>query len=231
LRKSALICGSSDFSLPLCVRFSFALIRASYLRPFAVAIRDASETEELGTVPDVNRLSTALGAYELHLSLFTCHLSPSSLCGSHLIAMRFLSLLVMALAGFFLSIQGPVNGRLRLALESPVFAAAISFISGAFVLLCLMTTGAFGGIGTGLRGLQSAPPWAYLGGVLGIGAIIAIPNVGVVVAVCAAIAGQMIGSSLADTFGWFGVTKVPLDPLRLVGIGLLLVGVLLVQRK
>jgi transporter family-2 protein len=101
--------------------------------------------------------------------------------------------------------------------------------------LCLVATGAFGGTGTGLRGLQSAPPSAYLGGVLGIGyvlgAIFAIPNVGVVVAVCAAIAGQMIGSLLADTFGWFGVSKVPLDPLRLVGIGLLLVGVLLVQRK
>jgi uncharacterized membrane protein YdcZ (DUF606 family) len=41
----------------------------------------------------------------------------------------------------------------------------------------------------------------------------------------------MIGSFPADTVGRFGVTKVPLDPLRLVGIGLLLVGVLPVQRK
>jgi bacterial/archaeal transporter family-2 protein len=149
--------------------------------------------------------------------------------------MRFFSILVMVLAGFFLSIQGPINGRLRLALESPVFAAVISFLSAGFVLLCLMAAGAFGGTGTGLRGLQFAPPWAYLGGVLGIGyvlgAIIAIPNVGVVVAVCAAILGQMSGSFLADTFGWFGVSKVPLDPLRLLGIALLLIGVLLVQRK
>jgi transporter family-2 protein len=149
--------------------------------------------------------------------------------------MRFLSILVMLLAGFCLSIQGPVNARLRLALESPVFASAISFLSGGFVLLCIMATGAFGGAGTGLRGLQSAPLWAYLGGVLGIGfvfgAIIAIPNVGVVVAICAAILGQMTGSFLADTFGWFGVNKVPVDPLRLLGIALLIVGVLLVQRK
>ena len=36
-----LICGSADFSLRLCVRFSFALIRAPYSRPFAVAIREA----------------------------------------------------------------------------------------------------------------------------------------------------------------------------------------------
>src|ERR1700741_953010 len=105
--------------------------------------------------------------------------------------MRFLSILVMFLAGFFLSIQGPVNARLRMALESPVFAAAISFLSGGLVLLCILATGAFGGTGTGLRGLQSAPSWAYLGGVLGmgfvLGAIVAIPNVGVVVAVSAAI--------------------------------------------
>jgi bacterial/archaeal transporter family-2 protein len=98
-----------------------------------------------------------------------------------------------------------------------------------------MATGALGGTGTGLRGLQSVPPWTFLGGVLGIGfvfgSIVAIPNVGVVVAVSAAILGQMIGSFLADTFGWFGVSKIPFDPLRLLGITLLIAGVLLVQRK
>jgi transporter family-2 protein len=149
--------------------------------------------------------------------------------------MRFFSILVMVLAGFCLSIQGPINARLRLVLESPVFAAAVSFLSGGFVLMCIMSIGAFGGIGAGLRGLQSAPLWAYLGGVLGIGfvlgAIIAIPNVGVVVAICAAILGQMIGSFLADSFGWFGVNKVPVDPMRLLGIALLITGVVLVQRK
>jgi bacterial/archaeal transporter family-2 protein len=149
--------------------------------------------------------------------------------------MRFLYILVMVVAGFCISIQGPINARLRLALESPVFAAAISFISGSFVLLCIMGTGAFGGAGTGLRGLQSAPLWACFGGVLGtayvLGAIFAIPNVGVVVAICAAILGQMTGSFLTDTFGWFGVNKVPVDPLRLLGIAFLVVGVLLVQRR
>jgi transporter family-2 protein len=150
-------------------------------------------------------------------------------------SMRFLYILVMAVGGLCISLQGPVNARLRLALESPVFAAVISFLFGSLVLLCIMATGAFGGIGTGLRGLQSVPFWAYLGGVLGtvyvLGAIVAIPNVGVVVAISAAILGQMTGSFLTDTFGWFGVTKVPVDPLRLVGVGLLVVGVLLVQRK
>ena len=149
--------------------------------------------------------------------------------------MRLLSIFVMLLAGFCLSIQGPVNARLRLALESPVFAAMISFLGGTVVLLCIMATGAFGGAGTGFRGFQSAPLWAYLGGILGVGfvfgSIIAVPAVGVVVTLSAAILGQMLGSFLVDTIGWFGVNKIPFDPIRLLGIALLVIGVLLVQRK
>ena len=149
--------------------------------------------------------------------------------------MRLLPVLIMVVAGFFISIQGPINARLRLAVDSPVLSAAISFLSGGLVLLCIMATGAFGGTGTGLRGMQSAPLWTYLGGVLGIsfvlGSIVAVPQIGVVVVICAAILGQMVGSYLADTLGWFGVDKVPFNSVRLAGIGLMLLGVLLVQRK
>jgi transporter family-2 protein len=149
--------------------------------------------------------------------------------------MRLLPILVMVAAGFFISIQGPVNARLRASVESPVLSAAISFLSGGLLLLCIMGTGAFGGVGAGFRGMQSAPLWAYLGGALGVtfvlGAIVAIPQVGVVVVICAAILGQMAGSYLADTLGWFGVERVPFNPIRLTGIALLICGVLLVQRK
>ena len=83
--------------------------------------------------------------------------------------------------------------------------------------------------------MQSAPLWAYLGGALGVcfvlGSIIAIPQVVVVVVICAAILGQMIGSYLPDTFGWFGVDRAPFNPVRLVGVELLLLGVSLVQKK
>ncbi|MGA8659935.1 MAG: DMT family transporter [Chthoniobacterales bacterium] len=153
----------------------------------------------------------------------------------HLSLMRFIPIPVMFAAGFFASIQGPINTRLRVAVESPVLSATISFLSGALVLLCIMATGAFGGTGTGFRGMQSAPLWAYLGGTLGVtfvlASILAIPEVGVVVAICAAVLGQMVGSYLTDAFGWFGLNKVPFDPLRLLGIVFLIFGVLLVQRK
>ena len=149
--------------------------------------------------------------------------------------MRFLSVLIMFLAGFCISLQGPINSSLRVALESPVMSATLSFLSGSLALLCITATGVFGGAGTGLRGMQSAPAWAYLGGIMGatfvLGSILAIPEIGVVVAICAGVLGQMVGSYLTDAFGWFGLNKVPFDPLRLLGIVLLVLGVLLVQRR
>ena len=149
--------------------------------------------------------------------------------------MRFLSVLIMFLAGFCISLQGPINARLRVAVESPVMSATLSFLSGTLALVCITATGVFGGAGAGFRGMQSAPAWAYLGGIMGVtfvlGSILTIPETGVVVAVCAAVLGQMVGSYLADAFGWFGLNRVPFDPLRLLGIVLLVLGVLLVQRK
>ena len=83
----------------------------------------------------------------------------------------------MIAAGICVSVQGPVNARLRLAVASPVFSATVSFLSGTLVLAFVMATGALGGTGLGLSGLSSAPPWAFLGGALGatfvLGSIIA----------------------------------------------------------
>jgi transporter family-2 protein len=111
-------------------------------------------------------------------------------------------------------------------------SSAISFLSGGLILTCL--TAAFGS-GTGFKGMQTAPAWAFLGGLLGIGYvlgnILSIPRLGAVTVICSAILGQMIGSCLVDTFGWFGVAKLPLSFMRLVGIVLLIVGVILVQKK
>jgi transporter family-2 protein len=149
--------------------------------------------------------------------------------------MRLLLIVLMIAAGFCIAIQGAVNSRLRLAVESPVLSSAISFLSGGLVLVCLMATGALGGTGTGLRGMQAAPPWAFLGGVLGIGYvlgnILAIPRLGAVATICSAITGQIAGSYLVDMFGWFGVNKLPFSSTRLAGIVLLMVGVILVQKR
>ena len=146
-----------------------------------------------------------------------------------------LSIFVMIAAGIFISLQGPVNLRLRLATESPVLSAAISFLSGALILLAIAAAGGFGGFGAGIRGLSAAPWWAYLGGALGItfvlGAILSIPRVGTVAVICSGVLGQMVGSVLVDSLGWFGVPRIAPTPTRVLGVVAVFVGVLLVQKR
>jgi bacterial/archaeal transporter family-2 protein len=147
--------------------------------------------------------------------------------------MRVVLILSMVAAGICVAIQGPVNARLRVAVGSPVFSAAVSFCSGTLVLAAVMATGALGGAGSGVRGLFDAPPWAFLGGALGatyvLSSIIAIPKAGTVVVICSGIVGQMIGSYVIDAFGLLGVERVPFSWIRISGIGLLILGVFLVQ--
>jgi transporter family-2 protein len=149
--------------------------------------------------------------------------------------MRLVLIFSMVAAGICVAIQGPVNARLRLAIDSPVFSATLSFCSGTLVLAAVMATGLLGGAGNGFRGLLNAPPWAFLGGALGatyvLSSIIAIPKAGTVVVICSGIVGQMIGSYLIDAFGLLGVERVPFSWIRIGGIGLLILGVFLVQIK
>jgi transporter family-2 protein len=149
--------------------------------------------------------------------------------------MRILPIIVMIAAGSFISLQGPVNLRLRQATESPVLSAAISFFTGALILLAIAAAGGFGGFGAGLRGLSTAPWWAYLGGALGItfvlGSILSIPIAGTVVVICSGILGQMVGSMLVDSFGWFGVARIAPTPTRVLGVIFVFAGVLLVQKR
>jgi transporter family-2 protein len=199
-------------------------------RPFTVVGLKQRKERARTPILHFDRDGECLGNFYLGFSLYSREVPAISSS-----FMRLLLIFLMIAAGFCIAIQGSVNSRLRLAVESPVLSSAISFLSGGIVLVCLMATGAFGGTGTGFRGMQTAPPWAFLGGVLGIGYvlgnILAIPRLGVVATVCSAITGQIIGSYLVDTFGWFGVEKLAFSWARLAGIILLFIGVILVTRK
>ena len=131
--------------------------------------------------------------------------------------------------------QGPINARLRVAVDSPVLSAAISFLSGGLLLLCIMATGAFRGTGAGLRGMLSAPLWAYVGGALGVsfvlGSIVATPQ-----SRCRRCHLRCDSRSNGRLLSCRLVRLVrsregAVQSLRLAGIGLLVLGVLLVQRK
>jgi transporter family-2 protein len=73
-------------------------------------------------------------------------------------------------------------------------------------------------------------PWYALGagifGLIVIGAIsYMIPRIGVAGAITTIVAGQLMVSVVLDHFGWLGAMSRPLDPTRIIGLAVVLVGV------
>ena len=142
--------------------------------------------------------------------------------------------LVAAVAiGAGISLQPPINSTMSRMLDSPLLAASISlFISLTVVLALWLGWGK--GIGD-LSQIKELPWWVLIGGVVGavfvVGSVVLAPKLGVALFFVCVLAGQLIGSSLIDHFGAFGLTAKPLNTMKLIGIGLVLVGAMLVQNS
>jgi len=142
-------------------------------------------------------------------------------------------LLLLALgAGVLLPVQAGVNAQLRSALGSPIAAALVSFVIGTVGLVALVVL------------LRSPFPWRsawatsswwqWSGGLLGavyvVATIVLAPRLGAATLVAAVVAGQMLASVVLDQYGLVGFPVHPLSALRLLGAGLVIGGVILIQR-
>lgn len=135
------------------------------------------------------------------------------------------------LAGAFLPVQAGLNIRLGKAAESPMHAAAISFIVGmigliVYIILTQQTIS--------WAGLRSAPPIAWLGGLLGAFyvavIILAFPHLGPGLTFGLVVAGQMLVSALLEHFNILVAQQQPMSALRLLGMVLIVIGVILMRR-
>jgi transporter family-2 protein len=148
--------------------------------------------------------------------------------------LRFFITALIVLGGIGLSLQAAMNTRLRAETNSPIVSALISFLVGT-VALCALA--AFGVLGKGrIPSLHAVPWWAWLGGLMGAFyvtfVVVAVPRVGTALVVGASVLGQLGAALALDTFGWLGVPRLPLNPMRILGALFLLVGVtLMAQRK
>ncbi len=143
---------------------------------------------------------------------------------------RGLAVLLTAVAGGLIALQAPINAHLGKATGS-LAAALVSFVIGTIALAAIVV---FSGQAAGL-GSTFDVSWYYLiGGLLGAiyvtNALIAVAAIGAGGVAAATITGQLVASVAIDRLGLFGLDEVPLDPQRLVGVGLLLVGTLLIVR-
>ena len=137
------------------------------------------------------------------------------------------------LAGMLLPIQAALNTRLGRELGSPILGAMVSFIVGAVGLTCyvLLSRPAFAGVAT----VRTMPPHLWLGGLCGAIYVTTVtlvaPRLGVATLTGLSVAGQMAVSAVLDHWGLFGLPVHPVTPSRIAGIMLIVLGVVLLQRK
>ncbi|HEY7949198.1 MAG TPA: DMT family transporter [Solirubrobacterales bacterium] len=141
-----------------------------------------------------------------------------------------MAVLLTALAGGLIALQAPINAGLGKATGS-LPAALISFLVGTVALTAIVVlSGKAGGLGSTFD-----VSWYYLlGGLLGAvyvaNALIAVTAIGAGGVAAATITGQLVASVAIDRLGLFGLDQVSLSPERIVGVGLLLAGTVLVVR-
>jgi len=131
------------------------------------------------------------------------------------------------LSGLLLSVQAGLNGKLKVAVGSPVMAAIISFVVGLFFLVVAAIVRK--------DALPTAKTWAgihptlYIGGLLGAlyvaSATVIFPKLGALQTTGLVVAGQMIASFAIDHFGLLGMPVQSFNVYRACAAVLLLAGV------
>jgi transporter family-2 protein len=133
--------------------------------------------------------------------------------------------------GACISLQPPINAAMARTLNSAVLSACISI---AVSLAAIVAVWLAWGHGEGnLAEVRALPWWVVLGGIFGVvfvaGSIVAAPVLGMALFFVCVVSGQLLGSTLADQFGAFGMPVQPVDAMKLIGLGLVIVGAALVQ--
>ena len=134
-------------------------------------------------------------------------------------------------SGAFLPLQGAFNSKLGKSGNSPVHASMISFMVGAaaLALYILFTKQTFS-----WAGIKSAPAYAWIGGLLGAFyvtvIILAFPKLGPGLTFGLVVAGQMVVSAILEHFNILVAQPQPLSYMRIVGILLVIIGVIVIQK-
>jgi bacterial/archaeal transporter family-2 protein len=137
------------------------------------------------------------------------------------------------LAGVAVAFQTGVNSQLRTDTNNPVLTALISFGVGTIALVILYFS--FFKQSPTFPAGHTFQWWTFTGGLLGVlyvtGVVIAAPRIGAANALAFIVAGQFITAIIIDHYGWMRLPITPISLYRLAGIGCLLLGVYLIQKK
>ncbi|WP_263384116.1 DMT family transporter [Granulicella arctica] len=146
--------------------------------------------------------------------------------------MMWLSFLAALAAGAANPFQSGTNAGLNRQLGQPLWAGLIVYVSGVLGLL-LMLAFVRQPLPT-MAHIAAVKPWAWLGGLISIGSTLA----GLVLAqrlgsanfTGLTLTASLVTSVVLDQMGWIGFRQHAASPGRLIGCGLMVVGVWMISR-
>lgn len=147
--------------------------------------------------------------------------------------MKTLFYILPILAGVAMSIQAGINGQLRAATHHPVLSAFISFLGGtiALAIMLFFTKQAL----PSLQQYGAIEWYKFTGGLLGVfvvtAVLLTVQEIGASNMFVLLVAGQLITALLMDHFGVLGLRSNPISWQKLMGIGMVVVGAWMVNKK
>lgn len=147
-------------------------------------------------------------------------------------SIKILALLIAALAGVTMAVQGSLNtalGKVIGLLETTFVVHLVGLLLAGFLVFVLR-------LGSGNWQRCGDVPWYfYLGGLLGVliiyGVARSMASVGVAAATTAIIVGQLLTAALVDHLGLFGLERIPFSWYRVAGTALMAGGAWLLLKK
>lgn len=147
--------------------------------------------------------------------------------------MNLLYIALAFLGGAVTPIQAGLNRTLGGVLGSPLHATFANFLVGLLAASAAMLGLAVAGVIRLPANFAQSSWWMWLGGLCGVTLVfcsaVAVEKLGYAGLIVCVVAGQLVVSVVLDHFGVLTPVRA-VNPTRLLGMGLLVVGVVLVQR-
>lgn len=141
-----------------------------------------------------------------------------------------MSMITALVSGLLMSVQGVFNTRVSEKAGMWFTTGIVHFTAFAVCVIILFFTR-----DANVMGLKMVNKWYLLGGVLGAGisatVIIAMAHLGPAFAVMLILIAQMISAYLVELLGWFGTEKSAFVWSKLVGVGIMVIGIIVFQWK
>ncbi len=146
--------------------------------------------------------------------------------------MKLMLLLLALVAGMLAPLQAGLNTKMGWALDDPVYAALISFVVGTVTLFIYALVAR---IDLGTIRQASDLHWTVwgagcLGAIFVAATIILTPKLGATLTFSLVVAGQLIMAVFMDHVGLFGIQTHPVSWMRILGIGLITAGAVLIRK-